>query len=584
MITTTSLEMLKTAKNNSILTRDDWIMLKEIYSTKQSLFRPCDCAYVNKTSVHFTIEASKTFYTPHPAAGLGDLKTTFKCNGCKKSFNSVTMLIKYYESVSPNSTYSTNSTHATSSNSTHATSSNSTHATIPNSTHATISNSTHDINSISTHDTIPNSTHDTIPNSTTNPNSTPISLKRPRVVSPPTELTQQLFDTTEQPMLWSDSVSPEMLSLSSNNHFEVKLDRLASMFLEFQTQSLQKQESTQNMFDRMMTSIDTLLSRNEKLEDRIENLQSRLKNTEEILASREPTLTTSTTSNVIDTTSITMEIASSSSASAVTIENQPSWAIIAKSSPIDRHHLAQQKAKVTISRPERLEGFQALTLLTCKTKRVPQKRKLEIGKTKALYFSGFEFQKLSTIWNALKKAWFKTSLIASIQWVGKTVLEFIIATDYEDEFSSELTSNKKLNFKIIKFDPTQNLKATTLEQSEYAMKAFVVRCVKNIFLSSNLVARHHFELLAEKSCNLNPNLKSIFDVEFLQCKNELEKETTDLINKLSQLGAEDDSDYLISIQRLRLLQPTHPLVLHYLQHKTENADSKPLEALAVSSD
>ena len=80
------------------------------------------------------------------------------------------------------------------------------------------------------------------------------------------------------------------------------------------------------------------------------------------------------------------------------------------------------------------------------------------------------------------------------------------------------------------------------------MKAFVVRCVKNIFLSSNLVARRHFELLAEKSCNLNSNLKSIFDVEFLQCKNELEKETTDLINKLSQLGAEDDSDYLISIQ------------------------------------
>jgi len=258
--------------------------------------------------------------------------------------------------------------------------------------------------------------------------------------------------------------------------------------------------------------------------------------------------------------------------------------MIAKSSPSERHHLALQKAKITVSRPERFDGFQALALLKCKTKRLLPKRRLEIGKTKAIYFSGFEFQKLSAIWNALKKAWFKTSLIASIQWVGKTVLEFVIATDYEDEFSFELTSNKDLNFKVIKFDPTQNSKATTLEQSEYAMKAFVVRCVKNVFLSSNLVARRHFELLAEKSCNMNPKLKSIYDVEFLHCKTEIEKETTDLISKLSQLGAEEDSDYLISIKRLQLIQPTHPLIIQYLQTKNENADSKPAEALAVSSD
>ena len=561
MASTTSLENLKTAKNNSILTRNDWILLKEIYSTKQSSFRPCDCEFLSNSSVYFTIEASKTFYSPHPAAGLGELKTTFKCNGCKKSINSVTMLIKYYENNSPTSTLNS---HSTSNNNTNSTSNNNNNSSSNNNTNSTSNNNT-------------NSTA----NNNINLNSTPISQKRPRVVSPPTEMTQQ-FEKTQQSMLWSDSVSPEMISLQHNNDINVKLDKLANMFLDFQTKALEKQESTQNMFDRMMVSIDTLLSRNEKLEERIENLQSRLQETEEKLATRQ---ISAPLSNEIDTaTSSSTTIATASTNTIITIENQPSWAYIAKSPPIERQHLSLQKARLSVSRPERHEGFQALSLLSCKTKRLPPKRRLEIGKTKAIYFSGFEFQKLSTIWNALKKAWFKTSLIASIQWVGKTVLEFVIAIDYEDEFSSELTSNKNFNFKIIKFDPTQNSKATTLEQSEYAMKAFVVRCVKNIFLSSNLVARRHFELFAEKSCNLNPTLKTFYETEYLQCKIAIEKETTDLINKLSQLGAEDDSDYSTSIQRLRLLQPKHPLVTQYLQNKIENADSKPSEALAVSSD
>lgn len=462
------------------------------------------------------------------------------------------MLIKYYESIATPSTLSTKS--------------------INNSD----LNSTNNLNSINNSDS--NSTNNL--NSINNINSTPISQKRPRVVSPPSEMTQQI-EKTQQSILWSDSVSPEMISLQHNKDINDKLDKLANMFLDFQTNAIEKQESTQNMFDRMMVSIDTLLSRNEKLEQRIENLQSRLQVTEKKLATRQ---ITASVSNEIDTGTSSSTTITTSSTNVVTTENQPSWAYIAKSPPMERQHLSAQKAQLTVSRPERLEGFQALSLLTCKTRRLPPKRQLEIGKTKAIYFSGFEFQKLGTIWNALKKAWFKTSLIASIQWVGKTVLEFVIAIDYEDEFSSELTSNKNLNFKIIKFDPTQNLKATTLEQSQYAMKAFVVRCVKNIFLSSNLVARRHFELLAEKSCNLNPTLKSLYETEYLQCKNEIEKETNDLIIKLSQLGAEEDSDYPTSIQRLRLLQPTHPLVTQYLQNKIDNADSKPSEALAVSHD
>jgi hypothetical protein len=44
----------------------------------------------------FTIEASKTFAAPHPAVGLGEIKTTFKCSGCKKSFNAVNMLARYH--------------------------------------------------------------------------------------------------------------------------------------------------------------------------------------------------------------------------------------------------------------------------------------------------------------------------------------------------------------------------------------------------------------------------------------------------------------------------------------------------------
>jgi hypothetical protein len=522
MLTTTPLETLKTLRNNTALTRDDWILIKSIYENQQSKFHLCGCKHPCKQLL-FTCEGSQTFESPHPAAGLGKMVTTFKCNKgphCRKSYNAVAFLLKYQELQ-------------------------------------TVSNST--------------------------------ALKRPRVQSP---LTQMSVDNSS----WNDSITPEMASLSSRIHVsmmsnsnsdsvESKIDKLAELFLDFKEQSIQRAESNQDMFDRMLSSIDKLLCRNEALEQRVEELQQRLNDTEAKLQSlSEGTVN----SSVVLSASSTSANDTSLIESNTQITKQPSWAAIAKAPASTRLALAHEKAKSTVSRPDRLDGFKALSLL--KSKRIPQRKRLEVGKTKAVYFGGFEFQKLGNIWNALKKAMFKVSLIASIQWVGKTVLEFVIAEDYEEEFTAELTSEKAFNFRVLQFDPTQNAKATTVEQSQTALRAFSIRCVKNILMSDNIVARNHFERLASKACGENEELKAIFDVEYKRCKQEIDNEIENLIYRLTDVGVEDDEDYLPSIHRLRVLQPTHFLVTEYLRKREENqkervkAGSKPSEALAASSE
>jgi hypothetical protein len=512
MLNTTPVEHLKLAKTNSVLNREDWKLLKSIYTNEQTTFRPCDCKQPCKSSSLFSIEASKTFTeSNHPAVGLGELKTTFKCNGCRKSFNAVSMLLRYQEQKA---------------------------------------------------------------------NLSPSTLaKRQRVLSPAP-------NTSQQSSLWLEDISPDMVAdplvtqtsmtrlTNNNSNIEAKLDKLTDIISELTRKSINDSEHTQNILNRLMNSVDSLATRNQYLESRLDELTQRLIATEDKL--KIPIDSNKTQSQLTNSSSHRLETSE--------IENQtapqPSWATIAKLTPPERSQLSSIKAKVSVSRPDRIDGFNALSILT--SKRLPPKRKPETGQTIAVYFSGFEFQKLRNIWSALKKAKFQASRIVTIQWIGRTVLEFVIDRAYEDQFVSELTASKDFRFRLIQFDPTKNTNAVTEEQSETALRSFSIRCVKNVLLSENIVARNHFQSLAEKACLENPMLKTIYETEYNRCKQQLETEEAELIEKLTMLGAGDNPDYHNWIRRLRLINPSHDLVIDYLRMKAL-ADSEPSEALAVGN-
>jgi hypothetical protein len=511
MLNTTPVEHLKNAKTNSILNREDWILLKNIYSTQQTTFRPCDCNEPRNTNKQFSIEASKTFNEKnHPAVGLGELKITFKCSGCRKSFNAVAMLIKYHESqgVATTSTAS----------------------------------------------------------------------KRPRVAS-------EFANLSEINPSWNDDIPTDLNTQQNISqtpqpndivNIDSKLDKLAMMFMEFQKSSLEKAAASQNTFDRMLSSIDTILSKNIELEDRVKDLSRRLQITEQRLIDID---NEKHNTHMTITNNIPFDVGNPESQQSN--DQQPSWAFIARAPPAQRSELSATKAKEAVSKPSRMEAMKALKSLVADN----QSRRRDAfssGKTSAVYFGGFAFQKLGKIWSTLRDAKFQVSRIASIQWIGRTVLEFVLADNYEEQFKSELTALKHLNFRLLDFDPTKNSRAVSEEQSENAMRSFSVRCVKNILMSNNIITIRHFKALAEKACAENPSLKDIFDIEYARCKEVVDKEVSDLVDELTKIGAEENEDYTKSMNRLCMLHPEHVLALEYKRNKNL-ADSEPSEALAVSS-
>ena len=366
------------------------------------------------------------------------------------------------------------------------------------------------------------------------------------------------------------------LTSSTSNHstLDAKLDKLADMFLEFQRKSLESSEKHESNFNRMLTSVDTILTKNIALENRVNELTLRLEAMEEKLKSTSDS--TSPQNNPINNLSQPLDTIDRVEVTS----NQPSWATIAKSTPTERPQLAITKAKLSIARPDRIEGINALSSLA--SQRLPPKRRPASGETSAVYFGGFEFQKLRNIWSALKKAKFQASRIVSIQWIGRTVLEFIVDTVYEEQFVAELTSSNNSKFKLLDFDPTKNKQSTSPEQSESVYRAFSMRCVKNILYSENTVLKNHFESLAHTACTENPQLKSIFDVEYQRCKEELQKEIEEIIYDAVEIGADEHPEYGQKMRRLALVHPEHTLVTEYLRKKA-TADSEPSEALAVST-
>ena len=191
-----------------------------------------------------------------------------------------------------------------------------------------------------------------------------------------------------------------------------------------------------------------------------------------------------------------------------------------------------------------------------------QSTRRRISETSAVYIGGFAFQKLRNIWAALKEARFQVSRIVEIQWIGKTVLEFIVAQDYELQFVSELKTTN--TYRVLNFDPTSNTRATSKEQAETAMRSFAVRCAKNVISGRDGPLRDHFTNLAEKAAHSNEQLKAILEIEFSRARAAREAEIQDIEGVLAVSDEEYSPEKIQCAKRLMFLVPTHPLAMQVL--------------------
>lgn len=272
----------------------------------------------------------------------------------------------------------------------------------------------------------------------------------------------------------------------------------------------------------LLDSFDILLKKNQALEKKIEDLEDKFKtinssnyisssnliSSSNYISSKENILITN--GPIIPTVSLHSNDLPSLNSESSTFHT---WASIAKAPPSLQPKLAYQKANQTIRSNQRND-------LVSKLSTVAKPRKPSSVTTQSVYVAGFEFLKIRDIWNALFNARFQVSRIINIQWIGKTVLDIVVAEDYQLQFVSELTLNK--SFRILNFDPSTNSKAQNPAQQETSMRAFAVRCIKNITNPSNSDACvNHFKAMSENYCQRNQELSKIFNEEWIKSKSSL---------------------------------------------------------------
>ena len=544
----TSLEDLKKLTDSSLLIKEDWILLKYIATTEQNSFRPCVCLNPNKHgSILFTKDSLKTYSNPkHSAHGLGPVYNRFKCSavGCNNSFAPVTMLIKYKEAqeaplINPQTKKRLHSQKDEGSTSNREPKAflwrdvvddiemsqpvplNSQLNTQLQDTYPTIiatiaSHPTMTITSDSHHTTTGNSRHTTISNATGNSHhtSTGNSHHGTTAVSKPSNT----ISTT-------DSVNS---TATPSNDISSKLDNLTAIIISLKTDSDSK-------MDFLLNSFDTLMSKNQDLEQRLANLSARLLVTEDKLTqiggmqstehAHRTTPTSSTTTSTRPSINSTTYSNMPQANNAITPQSSTStttWASIARANPKDVPRLARAKAQENIQINDRAKLISQLSRVA-KPRIIPDTNK---NHSKSVYVAGFDFIKIREIWKALAEARFQVSRIINIQWIGKSVLDIVVYDDYHLQFISELTLNRQ--FRLLTFNPSCNSKASTPAQNETAMRAFAVRCIKNITNPLNSpTCINHFKTISKDYCNRNPDLSKIFSQEWERIKSTISAQPPD---------------------------------------------------------
>ena len=335
---------------------------------------------------------------------------------------------------------------------------------------------------------------------------------------------------------------------------DLKLDKLTNLILTLKNDSESKMET-------LLTSFDKLFATNKNLETRITELEKRLSYFESTsIKSNIPSLTNnsnnnnnnsnntlssnntssnnissnnnfsnnnSTNNNPTNNFSTTHTTTSNTNNTNNTNTNNtlPSWATIAKSSQNTNSSLANAKARENLIKQKR-------TKLISNLSKLAKPRLNSQTETKSIYVGGFDFVKLRVIWKALYEAKFQTSRIVNIQWIGRTVVDIVVTSDYHLQFVSELSQNRQ--FRILNFNPSYNSKAISPEANETAMRKFSIRCIKNILNTSNsTMCINHFKSLADQYCRGNPDLSKIFDEEWNRAQEALSTQTQLRSDKIS---------------------------------------------------
>jgi hypothetical protein len=251
-----------------------------------------------------------------------------------------------------------------------------------------------------------------------------------------------------------------------------------------------------------------------------------------------------------------------------------SWAAITALPNPSTH--ARLKAKENAQHPDRKEGFEALKNLILKSQ--PKKSK-DSKPTAVLHVAGLPFVKYSVIWDLLRRARFQTSRIFNMQWIGKSIVEFIVDETYKIQFEAEIM---EFRGRIIKFDPSKNVKASTPEQATHAKRCFVIRCVKNILYSQNILVKHHFEKLVNDALQSDPETKLLMDEEM---EKGLKAKHLSIESLVASLTSEelDASNYKSKITDLRRLAANHPLVLSYTSSTLSAPSATPTNTITAST-
>lgn len=529
---TSTLEALKRMQDSNPLKKEDWILLTKIATNHQHTFRPCLCKFLNKPdSILFTKDSKQTYTNPnHSAYGLGPVYNRFKCTatGCNQSFSPVTMLIRYNDFQQKQS-YHLGSKRTLS---------------------PTLSEKE-------------NQPHKENPKSFSwNDNESAILTQN---VALATQLESQL--TASRTSFTTESNQINLQNM--NNELSLKMDKLTTILVTMKNDSESKMGFLLNSFDQLLVN-------NNKLEKQIENLNERLLFAENKLKENEKYFTSPSyidTPNPPSTTDTHHHVACTSSSLHNT--STISWASIASSPPEQQQLLAQSKARSTIQKSNRTQLVHSLSKLA-------KSRTALQSETQSVYIGGFEYVKLREIWKALYTAKFQVSRIVNIQWIGRTVLDIVVTSDYHLQFVSELTLNRK--FRILSFNPSCNSKAISPSDNENAMQKFSIRCIKNILNKSNsALCINHFKNLSEKYCQINPKLNEIFTQEWNKANEQLQHQIDSLASQITIAAEQLNSCHDESIGKrmntdlksLEKLNPDHPIFLTHKSYYENTSTSHP---------
>lgn len=267
-----------------------------------------------------------------------------------------------------------------------------------------------------------------------------------------------------------------------------------------------------DLLEQTRNSVRTLSAKNNLLEEKMKKIESQtLENTSHAIQSPSvspriefPTTPVKPTSHrparLQDWQSV--KPPSKASYASVVIENLP-----------DRYKEAGAELIRSCNR------FDALSQLSM----VPNLETEVTTKKRLVYIYGFQFCHLKDLKKKLFNFGFRMSSIFNLQFIGKRVLEFLIAEEYYVKFIETVGLLGKFVQVIDKFDArVVNKAGATVEDNEFAAQQFALRAVRNI-VNGKPSVRDFFQRMVEES---GTSVKKLVEKELKKVEKCDRKEST----------------------------------------------------------